>query len=182
MGRCSSRRRCSGVLGSGECFTHSCFDAGCPAYNTARPPPPPTATTHPFLPQTARQPAQTAAAASPLSPEEWRGFKLVRKQPLTKGVANPTVLFRFELPSKDAEVGLPVASCLLVRAPIGSEKPDGSRAFVIRPYTPISQPDERGHFDLAIKVYPAGKMSQHLDHMKVGGCCRPALSRANAKA
>ena len=55
------------------------------------------------------------------------------------------------------QVGLPVASCLLVRAPIGSEKPDGSRAFVLRPYTPISHPDERGHFDLAIKVYPGGK-------------------------
>ena len=55
------------------------------------------------------------------------------------------------------QVGLPVASCLLVRAPIGSKKPDGSRAFVLRPYTPISHPDERGHFDLAIKVYKDGK-------------------------
>lgn len=55
------------------------------------------------------------------------------------------------------QVGLPVASCLLVRAPIGSEKPDGSRAFVLRPYTPISHPDEKGHFELAIKVYPDGK-------------------------
>lgn len=46
--------------------------------------------------------------------------------------ANPTNLYRFSLESKDQEVGLPVASCLLVRAPIGSEKPDGSRAWVIR--------------------------------------------------
>lgn len=60
-------------------------------------------------------------------------------------------------PPPPRQVGLPVASCLLVRAPIGSEKPDGSRAFVIRPYTPISHPDERGHFDLAIKVYKDGK-------------------------
>ena len=102
----------------------------------------------------------------------------MHKEPLTKGVANPTVLFRFALPSKDAEVGLPVASCLLVRAPIGSEKPDGSRAFVLRPYTPISHPDERGHFDLAVKVYPSGKMGQHLAQMKVGtrSCSRPAGS------
>jgi len=56
----------------------------------------------------------------------------VHKQALTKGVANPTVLYRFALPDGGQEVGLPVASCLLVRAPIGSEKPDGSRAFVIR--------------------------------------------------
>ncbi len=64
------------------------------------------------------------------------------------------------------QVGLPVASCLLVRAPIGSEKPDGSRAFVLRPYTPISHPDERGHFDLAIKVYPDGKQV----HASATGC------------
>lgn len=85
-----------------------------------------------------------------------------------------------------------------------------------RPYTPISHPDEKGHFELAIKVrlmgggwdlslgvsgttcirlpcglpscflpscslharrplraallqvYPGGKMSQHIEHMKVG--------------
>lgn len=63
---------------------------------------------------------------------------------------------RFALPDKGQPVGLPVASCLLVRAPIGSEKPDGSRAFVLRPYTPISHPDERGHFDLAIKARRGG--------------------------
>lgn len=56
----------------------------------------------------------------------------VHKENLTKGVANPTMLFRFALPDASHEAGLPVASCLLVRAPIGSEKPDGSRAWVIR--------------------------------------------------
>lgn len=42
------------------------------------------------------------------------------------------VLFRFALPDKRQEVGLPVASCLLTRAPIGKVKEDGSHAFVIR--------------------------------------------------
>ncbi|XP_060667425.1 uncharacterized protein LOC107420910 isoform X2 [Ziziphus jujuba] len=28
-------------------------------------------------------------------------------------------------------------------------------------YTPISDPDAKGYFDLLIKVYPEGKMSQH---------------------
>ena len=36
----------------------------------------------------------------------------------------------------------------LRRAPIGSENPDGSRKFVIRPYTPTSPPDARGYLDL----------------------------------
>lgn len=84
--------------------------------------------------QAAQQPAHSAAAppASALSPEEWRSFRLVHKEALTKGVANPTVLFRFALADKEQKVGLPVASCLLVRAPIGSQKEDGSRAWVIR--------------------------------------------------
>lgn len=85
-------------------------------------------------PQAGPLPAHASAAppASALSPEEWRAFKLVAKQPLTQGVANPTVLYRFALPDPGQQVGLPVASCLLTRAPIGSEKPDGSRAWVIR--------------------------------------------------
>lgn len=110
--------------------------------------------------QASKQPAHAKAAAAALSPDEWRSFKLVsqsyrwqhqaavaasgaahqamrpsaqvHKEALTSGVASPTVLFRFALPSDDMEIGLPVASCLLTRAPIGSEKPDGSRAFVIR--------------------------------------------------
>ena len=32
--------------------------------------------------------------------------------------------------------GMEVASYLLVRAPIGTEKADGTRAMVLRPYTP----------------------------------------------
>jgi len=36
----------------------------------------------------------------------------------------------------------------LRRAPIGSENPDGSKKFVIRPYTPTSPPDARGYLDL----------------------------------
>jgi cytochrome-b5 reductase len=36
-----------------------------------------------------------------------------------------------------------------------------------RPYTPIST-EARGHMDLAVKVYPEGKMGQHLNHLKVG--------------
>lgn len=38
-------------------------------------------------------------------------------------------------------------------------------------YTPISPPDAKGHFDLAIKVYKGerpGKVSSHFDSLKVG--------------
>lgn len=55
------------------------------------------------------------------------------------------------------------------RAPIGSENEDGSKKFVIRPYTPTSVKDAKGYFDLVVKVYPEGKMSKHIGDMKV--CC-----------
>lgn len=45
----------------------------------------------PLRMQAVQQPAQAAAAVSALSPDEWRAFKLVHKEALTKGVSNPTV-------------------------------------------------------------------------------------------
>lgn len=110
--------------------------------------------------------ATAAAATNGLDPNQWTSFKLVHKEQLTKGTPTPTFLFRLEAPSPLVE--MPVASCLLTRAPIGSVKEDGSQAFVIRPYTPVSGPREKHHIDLAIKVYPSGKMSQHLINLKLG--------------
>lgn len=46
-------------------------------------------------------------------------------------------------------LALPVASCLVTRAAIGSVKEDGSRAFVIRPYTPINA-ETKGTLDLCV--------------------------------
>jgi len=40
---------------------------------------------------------------------------------------------------------------------------------VSRPYTPVSSDEEKGYMDLVIKVYPEGKMSQHLLKLQVGG-------------
>ena len=54
------------------------------------------------------------------------------------------------------------------RAPIGSEKEDGSgKKFVIRPYTPCSLPDAKGHFDLVGKVYLEGLKSRHIGGLKM---------------
>jgi cytochrome-b5 reductase len=110
--------------------------------------------------------ATATAAANGLDPNQWTSFKLVHKEQLTKGTPTPTFLFRLEAPAPIAE--MPVASCLLTRAPIGSVKEDGSPAFVMRPYTPVSGPREKDHIDLAIKVYPSGKMSRHLVNLKLG--------------
>jgi len=48
----------------------------------------------------------------------------------------------------------------------GPKEADG--APVIRAYTPVSTNAMMGKFELMVKVYPDGKMSQHLDKLDVG--------------
>ncbi|RVX10989.1 NADH-cytochrome b5 reductase-like protein [Vitis vinifera] len=97
-----------------------------------------------------------------LNPDKWLEFKLQD----TASVSHNTQLFRFSF-DPTAKLGLDIASCILTRAPIGQDD-EGKIKYVIRPYTPISDPDSKGYFDLLIKVYPEGKMSQHFSHLKPG--------------
>ncbi|KAL8825200.1 MAG: hypothetical protein Q9170_007886 [Blastenia crenularia] len=72
-----------------------------------------------------------------------------------------TKKFRFALPDKDDVSGLQIASALLTKYKGPEmEKP------VIRPYTPTSDEDARGHIDLVVKRYPNGPMSEHLHSME----------------
>jgi cytochrome-b5 reductase len=59
-----------------------------------------------------------------------------------------------------------VASYLLVRAPIGTEKADGTRAMVLRPYTPSHT--TVGYLELVIKRYEEGLMSTHIHSLRPG--------------
>jgi cytochrome-b5 reductase len=83
----------------------------------------------------------------------------------TLGVSNllilPIIWFRFDLEDPEQVLGMPVASAILVRAPGEDGKP------VVRPYTPIAG-DDKGHMDLLVKRYEAGKMSKHIHDLKVG--------------
>ncbi|KAK9806415.1 hypothetical protein WJX73_003653 [Symbiochloris irregularis] len=105
-----------------------------------------------------------AEAPGALNPDEWRAFKLRSKEQVT----HDTTRFRFDLPDKNQTFGLHVASCFVTRAAVGDEKEDGSKKFVIRPYTPCSEPTAKGYFDLVIKVYPGGKISNHVLSLKEG--------------
>ncbi|KAK7304180.1 hypothetical protein RJT34_15283 [Clitoria ternatea] len=97
-----------------------------------------------------------------LVPDKWIEFKLQD----TARVSHNTQLFRFSFdPTK--KLGLDVASCIVTRAPLGQDAA-GKPKYVIRPYTPISDPESKGYFDLLIKVYPEGKMSQHFASLKPG--------------
>ncbi|GAV87134.1 NAD_binding_1 domain-containing protein/FAD_binding_6 domain-containing protein [Cephalotus follicularis] len=97
-----------------------------------------------------------------LNPNKWIEFKLQD----TARVSHNAQLFRFSF-DPTSKLGLDVASCLLTRAPLGQDA-EGKTKYVTRPYTPISDPDSKGYFDLLIKVYPEGKMSQHFASLKPG--------------
>lgn len=122
-----------------------------------------TCETDPLIPVHSQLSTAHADAKAPplgaLDPNNFKPFKLIAKQDLTKD----TKLFRFELPAGQAS-GLFTASCLVTKfVPSGPEaKP------VIRPYTPISLPSTKGHIDIAIKIYPTGAMGNHIDSLKIG--------------
>ena len=79
---------------------------------------------------------------SALDPEQWKHLKVTKRD----SVNHNTVSLRLAFDEPDQVAGLPVASCILTRAPIGSKKEDGSTAFVIRPYTPVSEPNSKYSF------------------------------------
>lgn len=99
-------------------------------------------------------------------PEQIYTVKLIEKEE----VSHDTRRFRFELPSKDHVLGLPIGKHISLIATI-----DGQQ--VTRSYTPVSSDDDKGYFELVIKVYfkdvhpkfpDGGKLTQHLESLKVG--------------
>lgn len=107
----------------------------------------------------------TASTTEEMNPDTWVPLTLTSTTELTSG-ERPTYLFSFSL--APSQPSIPVSSCLVVRAPVGDVKEDGTRAMVVRPYTPVSHPDSK-QLDLAIKIYEDGKIGQYLaKHLKVG--------------
>ncbi|EIM83228.1 ferredoxin reductase-like C-terminal NADP-linked domain-containing protein [Stereum hirsutum FP-91666 SS1] len=106
---------------------------------------------------------------SPLDPKSFKDFKLKEIIPYNHNTAR----FVFELPNNEAAL-LPVASCLVVRSPedLPEDDPralkDSKGKPVIRPYTPVSQPDEPGVLTLLVKKYDNGVASKYIHELKVG--------------
>lgn len=99
-------------------------------------------------------------------PEEKYEVKLIEREE----VSHDTRRFRFELPSKNHVLGLPIGQHIYLSATINDQ-------LIIRPYTPVSSDDDKGFVELVIKVYfknvhpkfpDGGKMSQHLESLKIG--------------
>lgn len=86
-------------------------------------------------------------------------------------VSTDIYVLRFALPSPEASLNMAVGYHVQLRARIENR-------LVLRSYTPISEGDTKGYFDLLIRVYRAnqhpkfpqgGLMSQHLDSLPMGG-------------
>jgi len=112
------------------------------------------------------------------------------RQTLTLGerinISHDTVRFRFVLPDATPVLGLPVGKHFKLYAPNpkgsvegewnGRADPEAELQEIERKYTPTTSDDEIGFVDLVIKVYKGGgekfvdggKMSQHMDSLKVG--------------
>ena len=90
------------------------------------------------------------------SSDEWIDLKLSKSIDLTKDTKH----LIFDLPNKDDVSGLVTASLLLTKF----VTPKGSN--VIRPYTPISDVEQKGTIEFVIKKYEGGKMSTHIHDLK----------------
>lgn len=102
-------------------------------------------------------------------------------------LSHDTRLYRFALPTESTTLGLPIGKHFTVFAPNkagvvegewnGRPDPEAAKAEISRKYTPTSSDDDKGHFDLVIKVYKGGvidrfpdggKLSQYMDSLAVG--------------
>lgn len=91
------------------------------------------------------------------NPDIKYSFALAHKE----DISHDTRLFRFQLPSAKHVLGLPVGQHIYLTAHINGE-------LVKRPYTPTTSDDNQGYFDLVIKIYSQGKMTQYLDNFSIG--------------
>jgi cytochrome-b5 reductase len=103
--------------------------------------------------------------------DDFKPFKLIRKEVLS----HDTARFTFGLPEGHV-LGLPTGQHISLRF-FEKDKDTGTSTQVMRSYTPVTDNSTVGEVSLVIKVYNAGvhpkfpdggKMSQHLDSLKIG--------------
>ena len=86
--------------------------------------------------------------------EEWSKAKLVGREKCKESAS----IFTFQLPDVTKPLGLSTCACILAK---GNED-------TVRPYTPVSTNAMLGKFELMVKVYPDGAMSQYMDKLLIG--------------
>lgn len=99
---------------------------------------------------------QNGDAVQVLSTSEFRSFALESIIRLMRD----SCLYRFMI-TGNRKLGLKIGQHLIMRG-----KFEGKT--ITRQYTPVSDQDCQGHFDVLIKVYPNGKMSNYVRSWQVG--------------
>jgi cytochrome-b5 reductase len=106
--------------------------------------------------------------AKPLDPKVWKEFPLEKKIKVSPN----TAIYRFKLPHVQDVLGLPIGQHISISAEINGK-------LITRSYTPISNDDDRGRFDLIIKTYEKGNISRHVSLLKVGDNIRVKGPKGN---
>lgn len=92
-----------------------------------------------------------------LHPTDYRKFPLIAKT----RVSHNSCVYKFGLPKSTDRLGLPIGQHISISAVI-----DGKE--VVRSYTPISNDEQLGSFDLLIKTYDMGNISRYVESKKIG--------------
>ncbi|CAD8202006.1 unnamed protein product [Paramecium octaurelia] len=112
------------------------------------------------------------SALEPKHKREYLNCQLIEKTKLSHDTYN----FKFALPSKKHALGIEVGQHIILHEQIKTkEYPEGE--LVERKYTPTSPVDQKGNFDLLIKIYRAnehpkfpdgGKLTSWIENMNPG--------------
>jgi cytochrome-b5 reductase len=105
-------------------------------------------------------------ASSCVIPTSWLALPLLAKREYNHN----STIYTFGLPDNKS-LSLPVCACLLLKAPgkgrkDGGGKDDFDGSDAARPYTPISDNSMLGKFELLIKRYEGGAVSQYLHSLE----------------
>lgn len=101
-------------------------------------------------------------------PTSWLALPLVGKRDYN----HDSTIYEFGLPEGQS-LELPVCACILLKAPgkgrtDGGGKDDWDGSDAVRPYTPMSDNSMLGKFELLVKRYEGGAVSQYLHGLSVG--------------
>lgn len=95
--------------------------------------------------------------SKPLDPNAWKEYPLAKKTQISPN----TAIYRFKLPRADDVLNLPTGQHISVSAELNGK-------LIARSYTPISNHENSGYFDLLIKSYEKGNISRHIAGLNIG--------------
>jgi len=91
--------------------------------------------------------------------EDWTSVPLLERAQVT----HDTILLTYGLPDAGKPMSLSTCACILAKF-----NEEGNPEPIVRPYTPVSTNAMVGKFQLVVKVYEGGKMSQYMLKMSIG--------------